>query len=106
MVVVNASRRGASTVDLDQLRKLFLDRTRAVQVVPFDDHLAEGAEIDLELVSKPISATSVRSSISSPARWTGAEAHSAVMRRAASAKAASTVATAGRRSARGLVTRS
>ncbi|MBH0779120.1 MinD/ParA family ATP-binding protein [Nocardia bovistercoris] len=55
VVVVNASRRGASTVDLDQLRKLFLDRTRAVQVVPFDDHLAEGAEIDLELVSKPTS---------------------------------------------------
>ncbi|WP_245650411.1 MinD/ParA family ATP-binding protein [Nocardia harenae] len=53
VVVVNASRRGASTVDLDQLRRLFLDRTRAVQVVPFDDHLAEGAEIDLELVSKP-----------------------------------------------------
>lgn len=52
-MVVNASRRGASTVDLDQLRKLFLDRTRAVQVVPFDDHLAEGAEIDLELVGKP-----------------------------------------------------
>ncbi len=53
VVVVNASRRGASTVDLDQLRKLFLDRTRAVQVVPFDDHLAEGAEIDLDLVGKP-----------------------------------------------------
>jgi MinD-like ATPase involved in chromosome partitioning or flagellar assembly len=52
VVVVNASRRGATTVDLDQLRKLFLDRTRAVQVVPFDDHLAEGAEIDLELVNK------------------------------------------------------
>ena len=33
---------------------LFLTaRTRAVQVVPFDDHLAEGAEIDIELVSKP-----------------------------------------------------
>ncbi|WP_175648070.1 MinD/ParA family ATP-binding protein [Nocardia donostiensis] len=53
VVVVNASRRGSSSVDLDHLRKLFLDRTRAVQVVPFDDHLAEGAEIDLELVSKP-----------------------------------------------------
>ncbi len=53
VVVVNSSRRGASSVDLEQLRKLFLDRTRAVQVVPFDDHLAEGAEIDLELVSKP-----------------------------------------------------
>ncbi len=53
VVVVNSSRRGASTVDLDQLRRLFLDRTRAVQVIPFDDHLAEGAEIDLELVGKP-----------------------------------------------------
>ena len=52
VVVVNASRRGASTIDLEQLRGLFLDRTRAVQVVPFDDHLAEGAEIDLELVGK------------------------------------------------------
>ena len=52
VVVVNSSRRGASTVDLDQLRRLFLDRTRAVQVIPFDDHLAEGAEIDLELVGK------------------------------------------------------
>lgn len=53
VVVVNASRRGATSVDIDQLRRLFLDRTRAVQVVPFDEHLAEGAEIDLELVSKP-----------------------------------------------------
>nr|WP_083864440.1 MinD/ParA family protein [Nocardia brevicatena] len=53
VVVVNASRRGSSTVNIDNLRKLFLDRTRAVQVVPFDDHLAEGAEIDLELVNKP-----------------------------------------------------
>lgn len=53
VVVVNSSRRGASSIDIDQLRKLFLDRTRAVQVIPFDDHLAEGAEIDLELVSKP-----------------------------------------------------
>ncbi|MBJ8346095.1 AAA family ATPase [Antrihabitans sp. YC2-6] len=53
VVVVNASRKGASSIDIDQLRKLFLDRTRAVQVVPYDDHLAEGAEIDLELVSKP-----------------------------------------------------
>uniref|UniRef100_UPI003570B17A MinD/ParA family ATP-binding protein n=2 Tax=Nocardia paucivorans TaxID=114259 RepID=UPI003570B17A len=53
VVVVNASRRGSSTINIDNLRKLFLDRTRAVQVVPFDDHLAEGAEIDLELVGKP-----------------------------------------------------
>jgi MinD-like ATPase involved in chromosome partitioning or flagellar assembly len=53
VVVVNSSHKGASSVDIEQLRRLFLDRTRAVQVVPFDDHLAEGAEIDLELVGKP-----------------------------------------------------
>lgn len=53
VVVVNSSHRGANALELDQLRRLFLDRTRAVQVVPFDDHLAEGAEIDIELVSKP-----------------------------------------------------
>ena len=53
VVVVNAARKGSTTIDIEQLRKLFLDRTRAVQVVPFDDHLAEGAEIDLDLVSKP-----------------------------------------------------
>ncbi|MBD0322975.1 MAG: MinD/ParA family protein [Aldersonia sp.] len=52
VVVVNSSRSGAAAVDVGQLTKLFLERTRAVQVIPFDDHLAEGAEIDLELVNK------------------------------------------------------
>ncbi|MCX5043116.1 AAA family ATPase [Aldersonia sp. NBC_00410] len=55
VVVVNSSRGGANSVDVNQLRKLFLERTRAVQIVPFDEHLAEGAEIDLELVGKPTS---------------------------------------------------
>lgn len=53
VVVVNSSRPGASTVDLDQLRRVFAQRTRAVAVVPFDEHLAEGAEIDLDLVAEP-----------------------------------------------------
>lgn len=52
VVVVNSSRGGASTVDVNQLKKLFLERTRAVHIVPFDEHLAEGAEVELELVSK------------------------------------------------------
>ena len=52
VVVVNSSRGGSSSVDVNQLRKLFLERTRAVQVVPFDEHLSEGAEVDLELVSR------------------------------------------------------
>ena len=45
--------RRASTVDLDQLCRVFAQRTRAVAVVPFDEHLAEGAEIDLDLLAKP-----------------------------------------------------
>lgn len=52
VVVVNSARKGSSSVDLDQLERLFLGRCRAVQVVPYDSHLAEGAEIDLDLVSK------------------------------------------------------
>ncbi|MDG3016278.1 MinD/ParA family protein [Corynebacteriales bacterium D3-21] len=52
VVVISATRTGSGSVDLDELRRLFLDRCRAVQFVPFDDHLAEGAEIDLELCSK------------------------------------------------------
>lgn len=53
VVVVNSARKGSSSVDLEQLERLFLNRCRAVQVVPYDSHLAEGAEIDLELVGKP-----------------------------------------------------
>ena len=47
------SDRRASTVDLDQLCRVFAQRTRAVAVVPFDEHLAEGAEIDIDLLAKP-----------------------------------------------------
>ncbi|MFT4127749.1 MAG: MinD/ParA family protein [Gordonia sp. (in: high G+C Gram-positive bacteria)] len=53
VVVLSASRPGASTIDLDQLAAHFLTRCRAVASIPFDDHLAEGADIDLELVGKP-----------------------------------------------------
>ncbi|MDG3008745.1 MinD/ParA family protein [Rhodococcus sp. D2-41] len=52
IVVVNSARRGASSIDLDQLKNLFLGRCRAVHVVPYDEHLAEGAEIDLDLIGK------------------------------------------------------
>lgn len=53
VVVVNSARKGSSSVDMEQLEQLFLGRCRAVQVVPYDSHLAEGAEIDLELIGKP-----------------------------------------------------
>ena len=50
VVVISSARPGASTIDLDELSRHFLARCRAVQVVPFDEHLAEGAEIDLNLL--------------------------------------------------------
>lgn len=53
VVVLSSSRPGSSTIDTDQLGQHFLTRCRAVQTIPFDDHLAEGADVDLELVGKP-----------------------------------------------------
>ncbi|WP_083534488.1 MinD/ParA family ATP-binding protein [Gordonia desulfuricans] len=52
VVVLSSSRSGASTIDVDQLAQHFLTRCRAVQTIPFDDHLSEGADVDLELVGK------------------------------------------------------
>lgn len=51
-VVVSASRPGALGLDIDQLASQFLPRVRALHVIPFDDHLAEGSEVDLELMGK------------------------------------------------------
>jgi len=50
VVVISLARPGASTVNLDQLVAHFDARVRAVQVIPFDMHLAEGSEIDLDRV--------------------------------------------------------
>ncbi|MDV3124032.1 AAA family ATPase [Mycobacterium sp. 21AC1] len=52
VVVVSASRPGALGLDMGQLANHFLPRVRALHVIPFDDHLAEGAEIDLGLLSR------------------------------------------------------
>ncbi|ADG98938.1 conserved hypothetical protein [Segniliparus rotundus DSM 44985] len=48
VVVVSSSRPGSPTLDLNQLRQHFLVRCRAVQIIPFDDHLSEGAEVELD----------------------------------------------------------
>jgi MinD-like ATPase involved in chromosome partitioning or flagellar assembly len=40
-----------STVDLDRLERHFAARCRAVVRIPYDAHLEEGAEVDLELLS-------------------------------------------------------
>ena len=52
VVVLSSSRPGSSTIDTDQLAQHFLTRCRAVHKIPFDDHLSEGADVDLDLVSK------------------------------------------------------
>lgn len=52
VVVLSSSRPGSSSIDTDQLAQHFLTRCRAVQSISFDDHLAEGADIDLELLSR------------------------------------------------------
>ena len=51
VVVLSAIRpKSKSTVDLDRLEPHFAARCRAVARIPYDPHLEEGAEIDLELL--------------------------------------------------------
>ena len=52
VVVLSGPRKDSTKIDVDQLAQHFLARTRAVQIIPYDDHLAEGAEVDLELLDK------------------------------------------------------
>ena len=52
VVVLSAIRpKSKSTVDLDRLEHHFAARCRAVARIPYDPHLEEGAEIELELLS-------------------------------------------------------
>ncbi len=50
IIVINSARSGAGPIDTDRLARNFLSRVRAVHPIPFDPHLAEGAEISLELM--------------------------------------------------------
>ncbi|ORB48949.1 secretion protein EspI [Mycobacteroides saopaulense] len=50
VVAVSAARPGAVSVDIDLLARQFLTRARAVHVIPYDDHLAQGSEVTLDLV--------------------------------------------------------
>ena len=53
VVVLSAIRpKTKSTVDLDRLEHHFAARCRAVARIPYDPHLEEGAEIELELLSR------------------------------------------------------
>lgn len=52
VVVLSSARPGASSIDLGNLAQHFLTRCRAVHEISFDDHLAEGADIDLDLLGR------------------------------------------------------
>ena len=51
VAVINSVRPGSGSVDLDKLSAHFSARCRAVCRIPFDPHLEEGAEIELEPLS-------------------------------------------------------
>ena len=48
VAVINSVRPGSGKVDLDKLAAHFAQRCRAVVRIPFDSHLEEGAEIELD----------------------------------------------------------
>ncbi|MCP2252905.1 MinD-like ATPase involved in chromosome partitioning or flagellar assembly [Prauserella aidingensis] len=52
ITVINSVRPKSGSVDLDKLTAHFSARTRGVVKVPFDPHLEEGAEIDLDRLDK------------------------------------------------------
>ena len=49
-VVLSASRPGSAALKLDKVYEHFEARCRSVHLIPFDPHLAEGAEIDFNLL--------------------------------------------------------
>ncbi|MFL6120825.1 AAA family ATPase [Actinophytocola sp.] len=53
VAVINSVRPGSGSVDLDKLAQHFASRCRAVCRIPFDPHLEEGAEIELDRLSAP-----------------------------------------------------
>jgi MinD-like ATPase involved in chromosome partitioning or flagellar assembly len=54
VVVLSAVRpRSRSSVDLNRLEEHFASRCRAVIRIPYDPHLEEGAEVELDLLQRP-----------------------------------------------------
>jgi MinD-like ATPase involved in chromosome partitioning or flagellar assembly len=51
VVLSSIRRKSKSTVDLNRLEQHFAARCRAVVRVPYDPHLEEGAEVDLEMLN-------------------------------------------------------
>ncbi|QZA17006.1 MinD/ParA family protein [Mycobacterium malmoense] len=53
VAVINAVRSRTGKVDMNKVIDHFSRRCRAVRLVPFDPHLEEGAEIDLDRLKRP-----------------------------------------------------
>ncbi|MBO0874233.1 MAG: MinD/ParA family protein, partial [Pseudonocardia sp.] len=51
VAVINCVRRSSGQVDLDRVAEHFAARCRSVIKIPFDSHLEEGAELDLDRLS-------------------------------------------------------
>jgi MinD-like ATPase involved in chromosome partitioning or flagellar assembly len=49
-LVLSAARPGDTAVRMDKVYEHFESRCRSVHLIPFDSHLAEGAEVDMELL--------------------------------------------------------
>lgn len=52
VVAICASRTGSTSVDMEQLRATFSQRCAAVHLIPFDEHLAEGSEVDMNQMGR------------------------------------------------------
>ncbi|MBA8827147.1 MinD-like ATPase involved in chromosome partitioning or flagellar assembly [Saccharopolyspora lacisalsi] len=53
VAVINSVRPGSGKVDVDKLAAHFESRCRAVSKIPFDAHLDEGAEVELDQLAAP-----------------------------------------------------
>ena len=51
VVVISSARPGSSGININELVEHFASEVRAVTVIPFDTHLAEGSEVDLDRMS-------------------------------------------------------
>ncbi|BBZ36579.1 hypothetical protein AWB99_16990 [Mycolicibacterium confluentis] len=47
--MLSASHPGSSGLQLDKVKEHFAARCRSIHLIPFDPHLAEGGEVDIEL---------------------------------------------------------
>ncbi|MGH3723726.1 MAG: AAA family ATPase [Mycobacterium sp.] len=50
-VVLSASRPGSAGIKLDKVYEHFAARCRSIHMIPFDPHLAEGADVDFNLLN-------------------------------------------------------